>query len=315
MLAVSVRSGLIETYHDGALAVCGPDGSLLAWSGDIDRPFYIRSSAKPFQALISQECGAELSPIQMAMASSSHRGHPVQVGLVAAMLAERGLGESDLRCPADWPSSKDAARRQANLGETEPRRLWHNCSGKHSSFLRACVASGWPTEGYLDPEQPLQRKVTELIQEFGGFDPEPVGVDGCGAPVHRTTARSMARLFANLAASPRMAEVRTSMHRFPALVSENGGADSSIATHLDAVAKGGAQGCLGVGLASGLGIGVKSWDGSPFVPAMAAVSALETMGNVPTVAGKRLAGVGRPAVRGGGRVVGEMHSQLDLQFA
>jgi L-asparaginase II len=315
MLAVSVRSDLTETYHNGAVALCGPDGTLLAWAGDIDRPFYIRSSAKPFQARVSQDCGADLAPVQMAIACSSHRGHPVQVGMVAGMLAEKGLSESDLRCPADWPMSREAARRLANLGETEPRPLWHNCSGKHTGFLRACVASGWPTEGYLDPGHPLQRQVTGLLAEAGGHDPEPVGVDGCGAPVHRTTVRAMARMFAYLASDPGMADVRAAMHRYPALVGETGSADSELATHLDAVAKGGAQGCLGVGLASGMGVAVKSWDGSPVVPGVAAVAALGEMGLLSRLAGERLGRVARPAVRGGGQRVGEIRPAFDLEVS
>src|SRR5690606_32806760 len=119
-----------------------------------------------------------------------------------------------------------------------PRRVWHNCSGKHSGFLRACVGSGWPTSSYLDPEHPLQQRISAVITEVGGFDPDPVGVDGCGAPVHRTTARTMARMFAVLATDPRFETVYTAMHRYPALVGGNGEIDSTIASSLDAVAKG-----------------------------------------------------------------------------
>ncbi|MGH8948747.1 MAG: asparaginase, partial [Acidimicrobiia bacterium] len=47
MLAASTRSGLVETMHDGAVAVVSPDGALVAHSGDIDQPFFLRSAAKP----------------------------------------------------------------------------------------------------------------------------------------------------------------------------------------------------------------------------------------------------------------------------
>ncbi len=59
MLAVRVRSGLEETYHEGAVAISEPNGTVVAFSGDIDRPFFLRSSAKPFQAYISQSSGAK----------------------------------------------------------------------------------------------------------------------------------------------------------------------------------------------------------------------------------------------------------------
>jgi L-asparaginase II len=99
LLAEQLRSGLAETTHDGAVAVVDQTGALVAASGDIDRPFYIRSSAKPFQATIAQEAGANLGPLQMAMACASHRGFPVHIALVRSMLEDAGLDESDLRCP------------------------------------------------------------------------------------------------------------------------------------------------------------------------------------------------------------------------
>jgi len=315
MLAASVRSGLTETLHDGAVAVCRPDGSLVASAGDIDRPFFIRSASKPFQAYVSQSNGANLSTLQLAVAASSHRGHPVQVALVDEMLGSIGLSENDLGCPADWPSNRIAARRLFSAGESTPRRVWHNCSGKHSGFLRACVASGWSTADYLDPDHPLQRQVTALVTDLGGFDPEPVGVDGCGAPVHRTTVRTMARMFAALATAPEFSAVYTAMHRYPALVAGNGESDSQIATCLDAVAKGGAQGCMGVGLAAGFGLAVKSWDGSPLVPGIAAVATLDQIGLLNALARDRLASVARPVVRGGGRPVGEYEPRFELRMA
>lgn len=314
MLAASVRSGLVETYHDGAVAVCRPDGSLIAAAGDIDRPFFIRSASKPFQAYVSQRNGADLAPLQMALASSSHRGHPVQVAVVEQMLGSVGLSEDDLGCPPDWPSNREAARRLVAAGERNPRRLWHNCSGKHSGFLRACVASGWSTVDYLNPDHPVQVQVTALVEELGGFEPGPVGVDGCGAPVHRTTVRAMARMFAVLATDDRFGQVYTAMHRYPALVAGNGESDSQIATYLDAVAKGGAQGCMGVGLRAGMGLAVKSWDGNPIVPGVGAVAALDQLGMLTPTARTGLARVARPVVLGRGAPVGEFEPRLELEM-
>jgi L-asparaginase II len=315
MLAETVRSGLVEATHDGAVAVCGPDGELIASSGDIDRPYFIRSASKPFQAWVSQHLGADLPPLQLALACSSHRGHPSQVAIVGRMLEEMGLDEGDLGCPADWPISRVAARQVLAAGATIPRRLWNNCSGKHAGFLRACVASGMSTADYLDPSHPLQRRVSDLIAEIGGSDPEPVGVDGCGAPVHRTTARVMARMFAVLATDSAFGEIYRAMHRYPAMVGGNGEADSSIATAIDGVAKGGAQGCIGVGLASGVGLAAKAWDGSGVIAAAAAVNALEDLGMLNVVASSRLMGVGRPPVLGGGKPVGAIESRLRLEIA
>ncbi len=313
MLAESVRSGLVESRHDGAVAVCAPDGSLIAHSGDIDQSFFIRSACKPFQAYTSQEAGADLTLLQLAIASSSHRGHPVQIAIVEDMLHGFGLEESQLGCPADWPANRAASDRLIKSVQTMPRKLWYNCSGKHAAFLRACRTQGWPVETYLAPEHPLQKRVTALVADIGGFDPEPVGVDGCGAPVHRTTARVMARMYAILATDTRFSTVFEAMHRYPAMVGGNGEPDTSIAIALDAVAKGGAQGCIGVGLAAGYGIAVKSWDGSGQVASLAAVATLDELGFLSAPARDRLADVAGPVVRGGGQPVGALVSRLRLQ--
>ena len=315
MLAASVRSGLVETVHEGSVAVCRPDGSLVAAAGDIDTPFYLRSAAKPFQAAVSQRSGAGLRPLELAMACASHRGQPVHVALVESILVGGGLHESHLGCPPDWPLSAAASRRLLNGGERRPRRIWHNCSGKHSGFLRACVAQDWPLESYLDPNHPLQVEVVETVSDLGGFPAAPVGVDGCGAPVLRTTARAMARLFAALATSGDLSEIFTVMHRYPALVASNGEGDALLATSLHAVAKGGAQGCIGVGLASGVGVAVKAWDGDYQAAVVGAVSALSQLGVLGDTASARLEDIGRPAVMGGGAPVGTVEPRLELLFA
>ncbi len=314
-LAEQIRSGLVETRHDGAVAVVAPDGSLIASSGDIDSPFFIRSSAKPFQATVSRESGADLDPLEMAMACASHRGFPVQVALVRGMLAAAGLDESALRCPPSWPLGADAVRVVLGERATEPRPIWNNCSGKHAGFLRACVASGWPTETYLSPEHPLQRKVIELVSELGGYSVEPVGVDGCGAPVLRTTTRVMAHLFARLATEQRLSPALEAMHRYPALVGANGEGDTEIAIAINAAVKAGAAGCVGVAVENRFGIAVKSWDGIGGVANVAAVSALEQLGILTSTAAGALSPVARPPVFGGGGAVGHFESRLRLDMA
>ena len=311
-LASKVRSGLEETHHFGAVAVTGKDGSLVAHAGDIDRPFYLRSSAKPFQAFISQQSGAGLEPLKLAMASASHRGHPVHVELVRSMLDEAGLDESTLQCPEDWPLSSDAARRLHLDGSSRPRRIWHNCSGKHAGFLRACVGSGWPTGSYLSPDHPLQRRIIAFVSDLGSHSVEPVGVDGCGVPVLRTTVRVMSRLFSRLACDPALQEVFTAMHRYPALVGSTDAGDSTIATTLNAAAKGGAQGCVGVAIDGHLGLAVKSWDGLGEVATIGAIASLDELGELSPTARSALDDLGRPAVLGGGHRVGETVPEVEL---
>jgi L-asparaginase II len=315
LLAAKTRSGLVETFHEGAVAVVSADGHLIAHSGDIDRPFFLRSAAKPFQAAVSQQEGADLSPAELAMASASHDGEPVHVALVESMLSTVGLDPSNLGCPPDWPLSVAATRRHHLSGRDRARRVWHNCSGKHAGWLRACRARDWPLETYLAPEHPLQARIGDFVTELGEYPAAPLGIDGCGAPVHRTTTRVMAHLYARLATLPDLREVFVAMHRYPALVSGAGNGDTSLAIAINAVAKRGAAGCAGVAIDNRLGIAVKSWDGTHSVVDAATIATLAALGELPAYASEVLASWARPPTLGGGQPVGQLESRLELQWA
>ena len=141
MLAARTRSGLDETMHDGAVAVMSVDGTLIASSGDIDQAFFLRSASKPFQALVSQECGAGLGPLELAVAAGSHDGDPVHVALVEAMLAGAGLTDADLRCPCPRQRRPDieikAGTRPGPCGTTA------RASTPHGSGLVGNRAGPW----------------------------------------------------------------------------------------------------------------------------------------------------------------------------
>ena len=237
---------------------------------------------------------------------------PFTVALVAEMLESAGLDESSLGCSPSWPLKLAARDRLVAAGEKLPRRIWHNCSGKHASWLRACLAQGWSVGNYLEPTHPLQRRIKDLVTEMGEYPVEPVGIDGCGAPVLRTTVRAMARMFSRLGTDSRFGEVFDAMHAYPALVSGVGNGDAAIATAINAVAKRGADGCLGVSVRGQLGLAAKSWDGSDVVAAQAAAATLATMGRLVPTSRAALQTVAEPLVLGGGEPVGVLESRLEL---
>ncbi len=306
MIIEAVRSGLPESWHEVAAVAVDPSGETLLQSGAVDRTFFFRSAAKPFQAAVAQELGAGLPSEHLAVACASHDGDPVHIATVESILSSAGLAESDLRCPHDWPLAMRGKRRVCADGATAPRRLWHNCSGKHAAMLRACLAQGWSTEGYLRTDHPLQKRISDLMVEVAGPDALPVGVDGCGAPVFRTTARSMAGAFRVLASDHRFAEVRKAMQRYPALVSGVGNDDAVIATWLDAAAKRGAEASLGVALPGRGGIAIKVWDGAGRAVPVAAHAILTSLGWIPQGSEQVLREALATVVYGGGNPVGEL---------
>lgn len=312
LLAVADRSDLVEEYHDGAVAVAHPSGELMAAFGDIERTFYIRSAAKPFQAHAALEAGVELPVPHQAVACSSHSGDPVHVAIVTDILHRYGLDRSDLRCPSARPMPA-ADRRLAADGDVEPASVYHNCSGKHAALLAACRVAGWDTSSYLERQHPLQVRIGALMAEVTGDKVEPPGVDGCGLPVWRVTVAGLARAYARLAVDDRFRTVRSAMSRYPRLVSGEGRGDGLIGAWTGGVAKGGAAGCMGAAVA-GRGIGCKAWSGSGQVAALGAVLALEGMGTMTAALRDGLAEVARPPVRGGGQEVGRIRPVALLEY-
>ncbi|MGI9648541.1 MAG: asparaginase [Acidimicrobiia bacterium] len=310
MLARAVRSGLTESYHDGAIAVIDPNGALLLEVGDIDRPFFFRSAIKPFQATISLEAGADLNREQTALAAASHGGRPVHRAIVLSILAEAGLDESALQCPPGRPFVLSSDRQLAGWGDTGLRSVNFNCSGKHAAALSACVAAGWPTENYTDPSHPYHERVAALVAEMTGEEVGPTGVDGCGFPTLRGTTRGLARAFSRLAVDARFQRVRAAMMAMPALTSDGGKPEAALMQWLPAVVKGGAVACVGVALTGRFGLAAKAWDGS--IPALhvGVIEALNRLGVLEPVASQALELHARPPLLGGGVPVGSYEPAL-----
>lgn len=301
----TVRSGLIESIHHVSVVVATTSGKVLQTWGDPTVPFFYRSVIKPLQATISQEAGADLSSVQMALASSSHGGYPVHIAVVRSMLAGAGFGPDALGCPPGWPLATPARDLLVASGHTEPRRITHNCSGKHSAWLRACAARGWPTATYLNPDHPLQRRVIELVGDTTGVEPEPVGTDGCGAPTLRGDLTGLARAFARLSIDDRFTAARTATHRYPSLVADNLREDGRFGAWWSGPVKVGAAGLIAAGR-HGIGIAAKSHEGSREVAVIGLLETTRRLGLMPVAAMDALADVARPPVYGGGRPVGVM---------
>ena len=188
------RGELVESEHRVALVVLEPDGTTALRAGAGDVPMLPRSALKPAQAVAVLEAlagtTADLDDRELALAAGSHSGEPEHLALAAGLLARHGLDADALGCPPARPLGVAADHA---WGERPPERLAMNCSGKHAAMLAACVARGWPVEGHLDPEHPLQRGVRATLERLAG-PVHAVTVDGCGAPAFATDLLAVARL-------------------------------------------------------------------------------------------------------------------------
>lgn len=307
------RSGLVESRHLGAVAVADAAGRLVAAAGDSELVTYLRSCAKPFQALAVWELGVEralgLGQRALAGASGSHDGEPEHVASVRAVLAAAGLDEAALRCPPALP-----ADHQARAAAREPAPVYHNCSGKHAYMLAGAVARGWPAGGYTDPGHPVQLAVGRTLAALAGTPVAHAGTDGCGVPVHALPLRALATAFARLATGAAAGEegpaaVVAACRSHPVMLGGSRNFDTSLlqVTGGRILAKVGAEGVYGAcNLATGQGLAVKVLDGAPRARVPALVAALTALG---WLDGRELAAL-RPwtitPVTGGGRPVGEV---------
>ena len=180
LLAEVVRAGVVESVHNGHLALINSDGSLRASVGDIQAPMYPRSSIKSFQAAAMVRNGLKLSPRKLAIVCASHSGAPEHFEVVESILSGAGLSVEDLLNTPDVPLGR---AEKAAWGGNAPSRLAQGCSGKHAGMLATCVVNGWDTKTYLDPEHPLQIAIRQEIQTLIGNAVFSTTIDGCGAPL------------------------------------------------------------------------------------------------------------------------------------
>ncbi len=184
---VLTRGGLLENVHMAAVAVVDATGRLLASWGDPMMPVFMRSSAKPFQALPFVADGGPdalgWTDEHIAVMVSSHDGSPGHTQRVREMLASVGLDVDALQCGVHPPLDPKTAQALACRGQA-PSPLHHNCSGKHAGFLARARHHGWDVATYLDPDHPVQRAAREALARLSQWPVEriQVGIDGCSAP-------------------------------------------------------------------------------------------------------------------------------------
>ena len=318
-LARIVRSGFPESVHVGDVAVCDADGGVVAFAGDPHRALFSRSCMKPLQASVSlTSMGGfdDLTDRQVAVMCASHNGEPIHVETVHSLLGLAGLGVDDLGCPPDFPLDQESA-----VTAGERRRDLHNCSGKHSGKLLGCVRAGWDTSSYLDPGHPLQQAILSAVAAGTGLASGPVGVDGCGAPVHSVTLAGMATLFARLTTPERLGDLEPAARRAvasmlaePYLVAGRNRVGTALMERTgDVIEKGGAEGLsCSASIPAGLGIAVKTADGSHRALPPAVLAVLRQLDLVDAATIEAMAAFARPPVLGGGRPVGEIEPLVEL---
>jgi L-asparaginase II len=301
--------------HRGSLGTLAADGEVLLSLGAAAEPMYPRSSNKPLQATAMLRCGLRLDGKLLALASASHSGEDFHVAGVRQILASAGLTEADLRCPPDWPLDETERLAMIRSG-SGPDRVHMNCSGKHAAMLATCVASGWPTETYTDPDHPLQVQIRATIGRLAAEPVTRVGVDGCGAPLMAISPLGLARAFRALVlAAPGTPEraVADAMRADPAWTSGTTRPERILMEAIPGLLlKSGAEGVEAFALADGRAGAFKIDDGNARARVPVTVALLRELGisDQPGVDPAKLDDLAVTPVTGGGVVVGQIRATL-----
>ena len=171
------RSGLVESRHNGFVCVANSRGELIATAGEPDTVTYIRSAAKPLQAINLFFSGAMehfgFTEKELAIMCSSHYGEDMHREVIYGLLDKMGLCSGDLQCASPLSIKPSYRDEQLRLGlpinETNS-----DCSGKHCGFLSVCKAKGYPIETYREPDHPMQQELLKIIADMCCIEKEKI---------------------------------------------------------------------------------------------------------------------------------------------
>ena len=241
------RGGVVESAHR-VHAVAVRDGEVVEAAGDPGLVTFMRSAAKPLQAIPLARARDDLDDRDLAIASASHLAGEAQLEAVRALLAKAPAGEDELEC-----------------GPEDGSRLRHNCSGKHAGMLALCRARGWPSAGYRLPDHPVQRGCLEVLAaaaEVAEAD-VPAALDGCGVVTFALTLERMAHAFSRLERLDGGGRVAAAVRAHPELIRGPGAPDTLLMQTMEGwTAKGGAEGVLCAVGPDGLALVLKVEDGA-----------------------------------------------------
>jgi L-asparaginase II len=236
-----VRGETVESVHQ-VHAVAVRDGEVVAEAGDAELVTFMRSAAKPIQAMPLARAREDLDDRDLAIASASHLADDAQLEAVRALLAKAPATEDDLEC-----------------GRFEGSKLKHNCSGKHAGMLALCHANGWPYEGYRLAEHPCQQAMLAELETLAGIDEIETAVDGCGVVTFALPLTRIAVAFAGVDV-----RVADAMRAHPELIRGPQAPDTVLMQALEGwYAKGGAEGLICAASPDGLALALKVEDGHP----------------------------------------------------
>lgn len=291
------RGNIVESRHYATAVVVDSKGRLVYAAGDKERLTFLRSGAKPLQALPLFTTGAaqayQFSLPQVAVMCASHSGQSIHQEQVLSILERVGLTEAHLQCGVHRPFHGPTARALRETGEKAGPR--HNtCSGKHACMLAITRHRGWDVGTYTELEHPVQQEMLATVAEITNVPVDKVGIglDTCGVPVFAVPIYNIALAYARLSRPGEargrwregMEAIGAVMGRYPELLAGEGRLVTALLRAYGGkiLAKDGGESLFCIGIPErGWGLAVKIEDGSDRALDPVVINLLREIGIIP----------------------------------
>ena len=281
------RGNILDLVHMGYICVVDEDSKVLWHVGDADEMVFYRSASKPVQALPVIARGLDkkygLTDEETAIFAGSHQGDAFHVAALESIFKKAGFTE-DMLC-------MDPAMPQVPFEPgTQPRKFFHNCSGKHAGALLLQRELGGAVRDYYKEDSPAQQEIKRAVAVVSEFPVEKVGLglDGCGVPVFAVGMKNIAIAFKNLVRPEKIREEALAkaaadfvprMHAYPYMVKGTGQLCTLMNSVPGIVSKGGANGAYAFALKDmGVGVSIKLADGTNGMWPMIIAAVLRELG-------------------------------------
>lgn len=294
ILANVTRGEVVESSHRGNIVVADSSGTILAHMGNPEMVTFMRSAAKPLQALNVIRSDAykkfQFTNEELAIFCASHYGERFHQEVIHKILQKMGDNLDSLLCGTPYSISTDYHEQQVREHHIMTTAN-SDCSGKHCGFLSVCHTKGYDGSMYDQLLHPMQQEILQILSDFCDMECEefPIGMDGCGVPVHGMPLRNMAMAYARFA-NPEYAPIPyqegckilfDAMNQAPHMIAGTNGFCTEFlqSTNGKFCGKSGAEAIYCIGVKNhDLGIVVKMEDGSDRALYPVVLSTLQQLG-------------------------------------
>ena len=270
LLLKITRGNNIETLHNGWICVLDRNKRVIYKKGNINDYNFLRSTAKPIQAIPLIENNIKVTQKELAIICASHSGSERHISILKGLLKKFNLSLSDLQCGIYKPLDEKVLH---------PNVLHNNCSGKHIGMLSVCKRNNWNLRNYLNQNHPLQRSLLNKIKDLSETNKISIAIDGCSAPTFSLPILNIGKIFSNFTRDKKYSKIITAMKSNPYLIGGEEKIDSEIikASNGKLISKVGADGVIIVAYDGNCAV-VKIADGSQKVRSIVILRLLLKLG-------------------------------------